>query len=35
VGGALHSIQIRDNGRAASGARGVLVSATVGVAALF
>jgi hypothetical protein len=35
VGGALHSIQIRDNGRAVSGARGVLLSGGIGVAALF
>jgi hypothetical protein len=35
VGGALHSIQIRDNGQAVSGARGVLLSGAVGVAALF
>jgi hypothetical protein len=35
VGGALHSIRIRDNGLAVSGARGVLLSGAVGVAALF
>jgi hypothetical protein len=35
AGGALHSIQIRDNGLAVSGARGVLLSGAIGVAALF
>jgi hypothetical protein len=35
VGGALHSIQIRDNGQAISGARGVLLSGAIGAAALF
>ncbi len=35
VGGALHSIQIRDNGRAISGARGMMLSSALGVAARF